>query len=107
MGNIEQELAADSAPIVFDEVKIAGRDAALLRKLRLFQPRHHAPLTDAAAGQPLTHGTAPRDFSPVVSRSFCAAISYSLQAHRCDCEYIYKKIVSIKRLIDRFSFSAP
>jgi len=66
--DIQQQLPADSATVVFNKIQIAGRDADPLGKVRLFLPRHHPTFTDTAAGQRVAgHVAPPRELYRVIN----------------------------------------
>ena len=72
-GDIEQQLASDSAAVVFDQIEVRGADANLSRQVRLLEPGNHPSLAYATACQTLARHICPLWFSPCISMAFCTA----------------------------------
>ena len=94
--NTQQYATPDSAPVVFDQVEVGGRDPGAFGQFRLPDTRGDASFANA--------GTGDRAFRDVIfyheSRPLAVRLIISLHFTRFESAFLYKIIVILKVLVE-------
>jgi len=100
-GQVVDQLAADSAPVVLDQVEVGRRNPDPAGEVGLADAGGDAAFADARAGEALLD----QRNSPCFSGTFCTREKTLLQPYLNICSFVYKKIVTQEGFVAQFSVS--